>query len=273
SDNVVRQENIEISSTATIIIPASTANSDHNSTVIITQNNQPEPGFSELINLEMSNTLQKAKNLAKCKSGASYSPSSHSQKGYTRDYGRSQSDAEGQGSVNGSQNNKLCHSEAYNTVLPSNKAETATRSLSGHIKSQPEGRQEFIAAQRVPHPCRSVEKLHKFLPDFEKILWPSQNLKDTQWMASIDGKGKHYSFNSRMEEKQPSTTQAKSKNSPSNQQQQFKCEKATTSSKQGKRQRTGHKPIHPGLQNPKDSAGCHGKCISDGHNNYGIVKK
>ncbi|MBW0547302.1 hypothetical protein O181_087017, partial [Austropuccinia psidii MF-1] len=63
SDNVVRQENIETASTVTRIIPASTVNSDHNSTVIVTQNNQPEPISSELINLDISNTLQKAKNL------------------------------------------------------------------------------------------------------------------------------------------------------------------------------------------------------------------
>ncbi|MBW0584816.1 hypothetical protein O181_124531, partial [Austropuccinia psidii MF-1] len=64
SDNVVRQENIETASTVTSIIPASTVISDHNSTVIITQNNQQEPISSELINLDISNTLQKAKNLA-----------------------------------------------------------------------------------------------------------------------------------------------------------------------------------------------------------------
>ncbi|MBW0577150.1 hypothetical protein O181_116865 [Austropuccinia psidii MF-1] len=61
---MVRQENIETASTVTSIIPSSTVNSDHNSTVIVTQNNQPEPISSELINLDISNTLQKAKNLA-----------------------------------------------------------------------------------------------------------------------------------------------------------------------------------------------------------------
>ncbi|MBW0561811.1 hypothetical protein O181_101526, partial [Austropuccinia psidii MF-1] len=64
SDNMVRQENIKTSSTATIIICASTATSDYNSTVISTQNNQPEPISSELITWDRSNTLQKAKNLA-----------------------------------------------------------------------------------------------------------------------------------------------------------------------------------------------------------------
>ncbi|MBW0589430.1 hypothetical protein O181_129145 [Austropuccinia psidii MF-1] len=61
---MVRQENIETASTVTSIIPASTLNSDHNSTTIKPQNNQQEPISPELINLDISNTLQKAKNLA-----------------------------------------------------------------------------------------------------------------------------------------------------------------------------------------------------------------
>ncbi|MBW0540414.1 hypothetical protein O181_080129, partial [Austropuccinia psidii MF-1] len=63
SENVLRQENIKTASTATSIIPASTANSDCNSTVIITKKYQPEPIASELISFDISNTLQKANNL------------------------------------------------------------------------------------------------------------------------------------------------------------------------------------------------------------------
>ncbi|MBW0542784.1 hypothetical protein O181_082499 [Austropuccinia psidii MF-1] len=92
-------------------------------------------------------------------------------------------------------------------------------------------------------------------------------------MASIDGKEKHDAFNSRMEEKQPSTTQASSKNSPTIQQEQFQCEEAATSSEKGQRQGTSHKALKQGLQNSKDSAGCHEKCISDGQNNNGITEK
>ncbi|MBW0555031.1 hypothetical protein O181_094746, partial [Austropuccinia psidii MF-1] len=77
-------------------------------------------------------------------------------------------------------------------------ADTAARSLSGDLQSQPEGLQQCIAAQRVPDPCRSVEKLHEFLPDCEKIAGPSQHLQVTQWMSSIDGKEEHDAFNSRM---------------------------------------------------------------------------
>ncbi|MBW0578132.1 hypothetical protein O181_117847 [Austropuccinia psidii MF-1] len=67
-------------------------------------------------------------------------------------------------------------------------------------------------------------------------------------MASIDGKEEHDALNSRMEEKQPSTTQTSAKNSPSGQKQQFQHEKAATSSEQGQRKGTSHKPLQPGLQ-------------------------
>ncbi|MBW0547974.1 hypothetical protein O181_087689 [Austropuccinia psidii MF-1] len=86
------------------------------------------------------------------RSAASYNPSRSSQKGHRRDYDRSPSVTEGQGSVDDLQIKKLCHSEADKTVLPSERADTATRILSGHLQSQPEGLQQCIAAQRVPDP-------------------------------------------------------------------------------------------------------------------------
>ncbi|MBW0564903.1 hypothetical protein O181_104618, partial [Austropuccinia psidii MF-1] len=94
-------------------------------------------------------------------------------KGHRRDYGRRQSAIEGQGSVDDFQIDKLCHYEADNTILPSSRADTATRSLSRHLQIQPEGLQQCISAQRVPEPCRFVEKLHEFLPDCAKIPAPS----------------------------------------------------------------------------------------------------
>ncbi|MBW0569503.1 hypothetical protein O181_109218 [Austropuccinia psidii MF-1] len=109
-------------------------------------------------------------------------------KSYRQDYGRSQSVTEGQGSVNESQIDKLCSSDGDNTVLPSKRAETSTRSLSGHLQSQSEGLKQCISAQRVPDPCRYVEKLHEFLPDCEKTPGPSHHFKVIQWMSSIDGK-------------------------------------------------------------------------------------
>ncbi|MBW0593935.1 hypothetical protein O181_133650 [Austropuccinia psidii MF-1] len=187
------------------------------------------------------------------RSGASYNPSRSPQNSHRRDYGRSQSVTERQGSVDDLQINKMCHSESDKTFLPSKRADPSTRSPSGHLQSQPEVLQQCIAAQRVPDPCRSVEKLHEFLPDCEKIPGLSQHLKVTQWMASIDGKEEHDALNSRMEETQPSISQTSAKNSPSGQQQQFQREKAATSSEQGKRKGTSRKTLQPGLQDSMEN--------------------
>ncbi|MBW0566568.1 hypothetical protein O181_106283 [Austropuccinia psidii MF-1] len=148
------------------------------------------------------------------RSGASYKPSSSSQKGHRRDYGRSQSDTEGQGSVKDFHNSKLSNSEADDTILHSKIADTPTRSLSGLLQSQQEGLQQFTAAQRVPDPFQSVEKLHELIPDCGKIPGSSQPLQIAQWMASINGEEKHDAFDTRMEEKQPSTTKASAKKAP-----------------------------------------------------------
>ncbi|MBW0577757.1 hypothetical protein O181_117472 [Austropuccinia psidii MF-1] len=131
---------------------------------------------------------------------------------------------------------------AEDNKLQKDKDETSTRSLCGNIQRQPEGLKQCIAAQRVPDPCISVEKLHEFLPDCEKIPGSSQHLQVTQRMASINGKEEHDAFNSRMEENQPSTTQESAKNSPSSQQPQFQREKEATSSEKGQRQGTSNKP-------------------------------
>ncbi|MBW0555161.1 hypothetical protein O181_094876 [Austropuccinia psidii MF-1] len=76
------------------------------------------------------------------RSGGCYKPSRSSQKGHRHYYGRSQSDTEGQESVKAFHNNKLSNSEADDTILPSKRADTAMRSLSGHLKSQLEGLQQ-----------------------------------------------------------------------------------------------------------------------------------
>ncbi|MBW0579718.1 hypothetical protein O181_119433 [Austropuccinia psidii MF-1] len=211
--------------------------------------------------------------MASTRSGASYKPSSSSQKGNRRNYGKSQSDTEGQGSAKDFHNNKLSNFEADDTILPSKRADTTTRSLSGDLQSQPEGLQQLTAAQRVPDPCRSVKKLHELKPDCKNIPGSSQHLQVTQWMASIDGKEEYDAFNSRMEENQPSTTKESAKNSPSGQQQQFQCEKAATSSKQGQREDNIPKALEPGIQDSKDLAGSHGRFISDGQNHDGIIEE
>ncbi|MBW0586109.1 hypothetical protein O181_125824 [Austropuccinia psidii MF-1] len=174
---MVRQENIETAFTVTRIIPASTVISDHDSTAIITQNDQQEPISSHLISLDIRNASQKAKHLA---NRASYKPSSSFLKGHRHDYGRSQSDKEEQGLVKDFHNNKLSNSEADDNILPSKRAETVTKSLSGHLQRQPEGLRKCTAAQRAPDPCRYVEKLHELLPDCNKIPGSCQHLQVTQ---------------------------------------------------------------------------------------------
>ncbi|MBW0559206.1 hypothetical protein O181_098921 [Austropuccinia psidii MF-1] len=59
-----RQENLETASMATSVIHASNFSSDHNRIVIIAKNTQTEPISSDLINLYIGNTLQKAKHFA-----------------------------------------------------------------------------------------------------------------------------------------------------------------------------------------------------------------
>ncbi|MBW0531017.1 hypothetical protein O181_070732 [Austropuccinia psidii MF-1] len=137
---------------------------------------------------------------------------------------------------------------------------------------QPEGLKQCTAAQRVPDPSRSVEKLHELIPDCKKIPGSYQHLQVTQWMASIDVKEEYDSSNSRMEEKQPSTTKASANTSLSGQQQKFQLENTAKSSKQGQREGTSPKALQPRLQDSKYSAGWHGKCVSDGQNHDGITE-
>ncbi|MBW0560411.1 hypothetical protein O181_100126 [Austropuccinia psidii MF-1] len=161
------------------------------------------------------------------RSGPSYKPSCSSQKGHRRDYGRRQSYTEGQ------------------------VTKTTTRSLSGHLQSQPKGLKQCTSAQRVPDPCLSVQKLHEPIPDCKEIPGTSKHLQVTQWRASIDGKEEYDAFNSRMEEKQPTNTKASAKTSPSGQQKPFQCEKAATSSKKGKGKAPAPKPYSQGYRIPK----------------------
>ncbi|MBW0585522.1 hypothetical protein O181_125237 [Austropuccinia psidii MF-1] len=134
---------------------------------------------------------------------------------------------------------------------PSKRAYTTTISVSGHLKSQPEGLQQCAAAQTVPDPCRSVKKLHEPITDCQKIPGSSQHLHGTQWMASIDGKEEYDAFNRRIQGKKPTTTKASANTSPIGQQQQFQHEKAATSSKQGQREGTSSKPYSQGYRIPK----------------------
>ncbi|MBW0590446.1 hypothetical protein O181_130161 [Austropuccinia psidii MF-1] len=100
--------------------------------------------------------------------------------------------------------------------------------------------------------------MNELIPDCKKVPGSSQHLQVTQMMESIDGKEEYDDFNSRMGGKQPSTTKASAKTSPSGQKQKFQHEKEATSSKQGQREGTIPKDLQPGLQDPKDSSGSHG---------------
>ncbi|MBW0575751.1 hypothetical protein O181_115466 [Austropuccinia psidii MF-1] len=108
------------------------------------------------------------------RSGASYNPSRSSQKGNRCDYGLSKPGTEGKGSVDDFQTTKIGHSDADNTILASQRADTATRTLRVHIQSKPQSKQQCPAVQEVQEPCRSVEKLHELFPDCEKSPGPFQ---------------------------------------------------------------------------------------------------
>ncbi|MBW0462923.1 hypothetical protein O181_002638 [Austropuccinia psidii MF-1] len=204
-ENKGRQERIEKNSTVTSIIPASTINSNHNSTGIVTQDNQAVPISSELMNLDIKKTLQKAKHFPNNQEKAK-TPQEAPKGGYRSD----------------------------STFLPSNRIKFTTTSLSGHIQSQPEGSQRCTSAQRVPNYRRPLEKLHELSPDCEKVAGPSQYLKVTEWVAYIDVNEEHDRFQSRMEGKQLSMTQKSVKTNHRVQKKKFQHEKAATSSEQWK---------------------------------------
>ncbi|MBW0588986.1 hypothetical protein O181_128701 [Austropuccinia psidii MF-1] len=141
--------------------------------------------------------------------------------------------------------------EANELPKDKGKTETAIRSLSGNIQSQPEGLQQCIAAQRVPDPFRSVEKLHELLPDCEKIHGSSQQLQVTQWMASIDGKEEYDAFNSRIEENNPPPPNKVPKTAPVSSRSNSNVKKQPQTQKKGKGKAPATKPYRQGYRIPK----------------------
>ncbi|MBW0564257.1 hypothetical protein O181_103972, partial [Austropuccinia psidii MF-1] len=221
------QENIETASTVTSIIPASTVNSDHNSTAIITHNNQPEPISSELISLDISNTLQKAKNLANKAQEPAITPQEAPKKVID-----------------------VIMEEANKLHKDKGQADTTTRRLSGHLKSQPEGLKQGIAAQRVPDPSRSVEKLHELLPDCEKIPGPSQHLQVTQSMKSIDGK-EHDAFPAEWRKNNPPPPKQVPKTAPIASSSNSNVKKQPQAQKKGKGKALATRSYSHGYRIPK----------------------
>ncbi|MBW0592968.1 hypothetical protein O181_132683 [Austropuccinia psidii MF-1] len=129
------------------------------------------------------------------RSGASYKHSRRSQKGHRRDYGRSQSDTEGQGSVKDFHINKLYNSEADDTILPSRRAHTSTRCLSGHLQTRPEGLQEYQILADLwkscmnsyltvrnflghPNTCKLLNGWHPFMEKKNMMLLTAECRKD-----------------------------------------------------------------------------------------------
>ncbi|MBW0527257.1 hypothetical protein O181_066972, partial [Austropuccinia psidii MF-1] len=169
SDNVVRQENIETASTVTSIIPSSTVNSDHNSTVIVTQNNQPEPISSELINLDIDQEPAIAPQAAtRMVIDVIMAEANQVEK-------------------------EKGHSDADNTILPSQRADTATRSLSGQIQSKQKAynnalqyKEYHILADLWKNCMNSYLIVRKFLghPNTRKLLNGWNPLMDKKNMCS-----------------------------------------------------------------------------------------
>ncbi|MBW0562826.1 hypothetical protein O181_102541 [Austropuccinia psidii MF-1] len=70
-------------------------------------------------------------------------------------------------------------------------------------------------------------------------------------MASIDGKEEHDAFNSRMEEKQPSTTPASAKTAPVASRSNSNVEKQPQAQNEGKGKAPATKPYSQGYRIPK----------------------
>ncbi|MBW0534756.1 hypothetical protein O181_074471 [Austropuccinia psidii MF-1] len=133
----------------------------------------------------------------------------------------------------------------------SKRADSTTRSLSGHIQSQPEGLKQCISAQRVPDPCGSVEKLHEFLPDCEKIPGPSQHFQFTQWMASIDGKAEQVLSTVEWRKNNPPPPKPVQKTAPVASSSNSNMKKQPQAQNKGKGKAPATKPYSQGYRIPK----------------------
>ncbi|MBW0516394.1 hypothetical protein O181_056109 [Austropuccinia psidii MF-1] len=244
---MVRQVHIETESTATSIVPSSTANSDYDSTVIIAQSNKPEPISSELINLDIHTTLQKAMNLANNQEEA-ITPQAAPKKVIE---------------VIMAEANQL--KKAKELKLPQESSEDIYKASKKAYNNSSQHKEYQILADLWKKFINSYLTVRKFLghPNTCKLLNGWKLLMEKKNMMLLTAEWR----------KKASTTQASAKNNPSGQKQQLKHEKAATSSEKGQRKSISHKTLQPGLENRKDSAGGHGKYISDGQNNDGISKR
>ncbi|MBW0557111.1 hypothetical protein O181_096826 [Austropuccinia psidii MF-1] len=206
------------------------------------------------------------------RSGARYNPSRSSQKGHRHDYGRSHQLQKDKGQVITSKLINCVILRLIKLFYPEKERkppqETSVEIYKASQKSYNNALQHIeynILADLWRNCLNYYLTVRKFLgyPNNCKLLngWHPLMAKNNMMLLKQNGG------------KQPSTTPASVKNSPSGQQQQLQREKAATSSEQGQRKVTSHKTLQKGLQDSKDSTGCHGKCVSDGQNNDGITKK
>ncbi|MBW0592446.1 hypothetical protein O181_132161 [Austropuccinia psidii MF-1] len=161
------------------------------------------------------------------KSGASHNPSSSSQKGHRRDYGRSQSVTEGQG------------------------ADTATRSLSGHLQSHPEGLKQCIAAERVPDPCRSVENCMNSYLNVRRFLGHPNTCKLLNGWHSLMEKKKMMLSSAEWRKKNPSPPKQVPKTAPVARSSNSNVKKKPQAQNKGKGKAPATKPYSQGYRSPK----------------------
>ncbi|MBW0566892.1 hypothetical protein O181_106607 [Austropuccinia psidii MF-1] len=231
---MVRQENIEKASIVTSIIPEGTVYSDHNSTIITTQNNQPEPLHSELINLDISNTLQKAKQLANNQEPA-ITPKAAPKKVIDvimAEANHLQKEKELELPQEASVDIYKASQKAYNNALQQKQYQILADLWKNCINS-------YLTVRKLLGHSNTCKLLNGWHP-----------LKEKKKMMLLTAEWRKYNL--------PPPKQVP---------------KTAKSSEQGERQGTSHKTLQPGLQNHKDSAGCHGKCIPDGQKNDGITEK
>ncbi|MBW0464549.1 hypothetical protein O181_004264 [Austropuccinia psidii MF-1] len=100
-------------------------------------------------------------------------------------------------------------------------------------------------------PCRSVEKLHAFLPDCEKVSGPSQKFKVTKWTGSIDGKEKMMLLTAEWRKNNPLPPKQVAKTAPIASSSNSNVKKRPQAQNKGKGKEPATKPYSQGYRIPK----------------------
>ncbi|MBW0541528.1 hypothetical protein O181_081243 [Austropuccinia psidii MF-1] len=201
------------------------------------------------------------------RSGASYKPSSSFQKGHRRDYGRSQSDKEGQGSVKDF-DNKNCPILKLMTLFYLQKELTPPQEASVDIykaskkayNNELQHKEYQILADLWKNCMNSYLTVRKLLghPNTCKLLNGWHPLMEKKNMMLLTAEW-------RKNNPQPPKQVPRPAAIPM----------GKGSHKLKTRAKGRHQPqaLQPGIQDSKDSAGCHGKGVSDGQNHDGITEE